>query len=87
LWPLFRAAKPSGLDIYHGVDRPGTCKTESYMEKLNFTRASLSNVGVIMTIMRVPLVELLCQTMMGQIPILEYLLPGARGACGHILSY
>jgi hypothetical protein len=34
------------------------------MEKLAFTYACLSNIKVIMAIMRVPLVELLCQMMM-----------------------
>jgi hypothetical protein len=57
------------------------------MEKLAFTRACLSDVSVIMTIMRVPLIELLCQVVMGWIPALEYLLLGAHGACGHVLSY
>jgi hypothetical protein len=57
-----------------------------YMEKLAFTRTCLSNMRVIMAIMRVPLVELLCQAVMGWIPALEYLPPGACGACGHILS-
>jgi hypothetical protein len=31
-------AKPLGLDIWCGVDRPGTCAIESYMEKLTFIR-------------------------------------------------
>jgi hypothetical protein len=31
-------AKPSGLDILRGVDRSGTYKIESYMEKPAFTR-------------------------------------------------
>jgi hypothetical protein len=79
-------AKPPGLDILCGVDRPGTCKTESYMEKLAFARACLSNIRVIMVITRVPLVELLCQAAMGWIPALEYLLPGTCGPCGHVLS-
>jgi hypothetical protein len=57
------------------------------MEKLAFTRVCLSDVSVIMAIMRIPLVELLYQTVMGWIPALEYLLPGTRGACGHVLSY
>jgi hypothetical protein len=57
------------------------------MEKLAFTRACLSDVSVIMMIMRVPLVKLLCQPVMGWIPALEYLLPGVRGAYGHLLSY
>jgi hypothetical protein len=39
-----------------------------------------------MVIMRVPLVESICQAVMGWIPALEYLLSGARGACGHVLS-
>jgi hypothetical protein len=49
-WPLFGGAKPPGLDISCGVDRPGTCEAESYMEKLVFTRACLSDVRVIMAI-------------------------------------
>jgi hypothetical protein len=57
------------------------------MEKLTFTRACLSDVSVILAIMRIPLVELLCRTVMGWLPALEYLLPGMRGACGHVLSY
>jgi hypothetical protein len=57
------------------------------MEKLAFTRACLSNVSVIMTIMGVPLVKLLCQAAMGWIPALEYLLPGMRWAYGHVLLY
>jgi hypothetical protein len=56
------------------------------MEKLVFTRACLSDVRVIMAIMHVPLVELLCQAIMGWIPTFEYLLPGTCGACGHVLS-
>jgi hypothetical protein len=49
------------------------------MEKPAFTRACLSNVKLIMPIMRVPMVELLCQAVMGWIPALKYLLSGARG--------
>jgi hypothetical protein len=43
----------------------------------------LSDARVIMTIMCVPIVELLCQASMGWIPILKYLL---SGVCGHVLS-
>jgi hypothetical protein len=32
------------------------------------------------------LVESLYQAMMGHIPTLEFLLPSAHGACGHVLS-
>jgi hypothetical protein len=67
-WPLSVGAKPPGLDIWCGVDRPSTCETESYMEKLAFTRACLFDVRVIVVIMHVPLVESLCQTTMGWIP-------------------
>jgi hypothetical protein len=48
------------------------------MEKLAFTRARLSYVRVIITIMRVSLVESLCQTMMGWITALAYMLLGVR---------
>jgi hypothetical protein len=57
------------------------------MEKLTFTRACLSDVSVIMVIIRVTMVELLCQTVMGWIPALDYLLSGVHGGCGHVLSY
>jgi hypothetical protein len=57
------------------------------MDKLAFTRACLSKISVIMAIMRIPLVELLCQAMMGWISALESLLPDAREACGHVLSF
>jgi hypothetical protein len=57
--PFPRGAKPPGLDICCIVDRLGICVTESYMEKLAFTRACLSYIKDIMAIMRVPLVELL----------------------------
>jgi hypothetical protein len=53
-----------------GVDRPGTCETESYIEKLTFIRAFLFDVRVIKAIIRVPLVQLLCQVVMGRIPAL-----------------
>jgi hypothetical protein len=39
-----------------------------------------------MVIMRVSLVESLCEAGIGWIPALEYLFPGACGACGHVLS-
>jgi hypothetical protein len=39
-----------------------------------------------MTIMCIPLIELLCQTAMRWIPTLEYLLLGTLGVYGHVLS-
>jgi hypothetical protein len=51
------------------------------MEKPTFTKVSLSDVRVIMAIMRVHVVELLCQTAMGWIPVLKYFL---LGACGRL---
>jgi hypothetical protein len=44
-----------------------------------FIRVSLSDVRVIMMIMRVLMVKLLCQAVMGRISVLEYLLLDARG--------
>jgi hypothetical protein len=43
------------------------------MEKPTSARANLSNVRVIMAIMRVLVDELICQTVMGRILILECL--------------
>jgi hypothetical protein len=48
------------------------------MEKDAFTKVNLSDVRVIMVIMRVPVVELLCQVAMGWIPVLKYLLSGTQ---------
>jgi hypothetical protein len=42
-------------------------------------RMSLSDIGVIIAIMRVLVVELLCQAVTGWIPTLKCLLPGAHG--------
>jgi hypothetical protein len=49
------------------------------MEKHAFTRACLSNVKVIKTIMRVPVVNWPCQAVKGWIPVLECLLSGVCG--------
>jgi hypothetical protein len=51
------------------------------MEKATFTRVNLSDLRVMMAIMHVFMEELLCPTVMGWIPVLEYLL---LGACGHL---
>jgi hypothetical protein len=48
------------------------------MENLAFTRASLSNVKVIMVIIHVLTMELLCQAVMGWVLVLECLLPGVH---------
>jgi hypothetical protein len=49
------------------------------MEKLTFTMARLFYVRDIMAIMCVSMVESLCQTPMGQILALDYVLSGAHG--------
>jgi hypothetical protein len=49
------------------------------MEKPTFTRANLSDVRMIIAIMRVLMVDLLCQAVTGRIPTLECMLLGARG--------
>jgi hypothetical protein len=57
------------------------------MKKLVFTMSCLPYASVIMAITCVPLIKLLCQAVMGWIFVLEYLLLGMRGSCGHVLSY
>jgi hypothetical protein len=47
-------------------------------------QASLSDVRVIMVVMRVLVVMWLCQAVMGWIPALERLLPGVHGICGYV---
>jgi hypothetical protein len=42
------------------------------MEKPAFTRMNLSSVGVIMALMRVHVVELLCQAVTGWIPVVKH---------------
>jgi hypothetical protein len=49
------------------------------MEKCAFTKACLSHIRVIMMIMRILVVDLLCQMTMGWPSVLEYLLSDARG--------
>jgi hypothetical protein len=49
------------------------------MEKPTYTRTNLSSARVIMTIIYVPVGELLCQTVMERIPVLECPLPGVYG--------
>jgi hypothetical protein len=49
------------------------------MEKATFTRVNLSNVRVIMAIMRFVVEELLCESMMGWILVLKCLLSGVCG--------
>jgi hypothetical protein len=49
------------------------------MAKPTFTRMNLSNVRMIMAIMRVLVEELLCQAVMGQILVLNCPLSGTRG--------
>jgi hypothetical protein len=79
-------AKPPGLGILCGVDRLGTCKTKSYMEKPAFTRHDYPTSELSWLLCMYPLVEWLCQVMMGWISALENLLQGARGSYGHVLS-
>jgi hypothetical protein len=49
------------------------------MEKPTYTRTNLSSARVIMTIIYVLVGELLCQTVMERIPVLECPLPGVHG--------
>jgi hypothetical protein len=80
-------ATPLGLEIMRGVDRPVTCQTKSYVEKHAFTmglliRCQSYHGDYACTLGRV--------TMLGgdgTDSCIEYLLPGMRGASGHVLSY
>jgi hypothetical protein len=56
------------------------------MEKLVFTRMNLSDVRVIITITRVPVKDLLCQTVMGRILVLECHCQKCVDACHYGLS-
>jgi hypothetical protein len=49
------------------------------MENPVFTRESLFDIRVIMTIVHVLVVELLCQAVTGWVLVLECLLPDTRG--------
>jgi hypothetical protein len=83
---FLRGAKPPWLDIYHSVDRLGPWWTDFFVEKPALIGAHSFNVRVIVVIMRVLIVERLCQSLMGHIAVLECLLP--RGAwVSAVLSY
>jgi hypothetical protein len=56
------------------------------MDNSTFLGASLSDVKVIMTIMHILIVKLLCQMVMGWIPVLECPLPGTHGRLGLCLN-
>jgi hypothetical protein len=60
--------KPPGLDIIHGIYHLVTCKTESTWRSPPLQTACLSDIRAIMVIMRVPMVESLCQATMGRMP-------------------
>jgi hypothetical protein len=76
---LSRGAKLPGWAIFLGVGRTGPCWTRCPMEKPTFTRESISDVRMIMVIMRVLEEELLCQVAIGWIPVLECMLSSAHG--------
>jgi hypothetical protein len=57
---ILGGAKPPGRTVCRDVDRLSPRWTGSCMEKPAFTRVNLSDVRVIMAIMRVPVLELLC---------------------------
>jgi hypothetical protein len=55
------------------------------MDNSTFLGASLSDVKVIMTIMHILIVKLLCQMVMGWIPVLECPLPGTPGVMSQLV--
>jgi hypothetical protein len=70
---------PLGRAIYLSVDHLDPWWTRSFTDNPTFTRVSLSDVRVIMMILHVLMEELLCQVMMGWVPVLVWLLLGACG--------
>jgi hypothetical protein len=79
--------RPSGWVFYFGVDRPGPRWTGSFMENPTLIGVSLSDGRVIIVIMHVLVVELLCQVVMGWIPVLECLSQARVGAYTYGLSW
>jgi hypothetical protein len=65
--------------INFSVDHSGPWWTGSFIENPALIERSLSDVRMIMTIMRVFMVELLCQAVTERISVLEYLLPVIHG--------
>jgi hypothetical protein len=57
------------------------------MEKSAFTRIDLTDVRVIMVIMRVPVKELLCQAVTGWIPVLKCIMSGAPVAMSYHVNH
>jgi hypothetical protein len=78
--------KPLGWVICPCVDRLNPWWIGTLMEKLTFTRVNLSNIRVIMVIMRVLVEELLCQAVMGRFQHLSACCQVRVHACGYVLS-
>jgi hypothetical protein len=76
---LSGGVKPLGRATWRSVDCLGPWWIESLMERPAFARPCLSDVRVIMMIMRAPVVELLCQTAKRRILALKCQLSGAHG--------
>jgi hypothetical protein len=75
----FQGLRPSGQMICFDVDCPSPWWTGSYTENPTLIRASLSDVKVIMMVMRGHVVKLLCEAVMGWVLVLKCLLLGAHG--------
>jgi hypothetical protein len=61
------------------VDYLGTCIIDFYIGCMAFTRVCLPHIGIVMMCMHVFLVKLPFQTVMGRVPILEYMLSSVCG--------
>jgi hypothetical protein len=78
---LLGDAKPPGLNICGCIDRLDTYVIEFHKEHITFSRMCLHYVRIITVCLRVSLVELPFQIVMGRIPALECMLSGAHGLC------
>jgi hypothetical protein len=82
---LFGRCEAPGLAIRLSVDRPGSWWTGCLTEKHGFTRVNLSDARLIMAIMNVLTEESISQSVIRQIPLLEFVF--ARRAWAYVVMY
>jgi hypothetical protein len=80
--PSWEGARPYGTSNPLWCGPPGSLVDWFFMGRPAFFEGSLSDVRMIMAIWHVPMVELICQVVMGLVPVLECLLSGTRGRLG-----
>jgi hypothetical protein len=71
--------QPPVLDVCGGIDCLGSCIIDLYIEHMDFTMVCFPYVGIIIVHTCVSLAKLPLQTVIGWVPVLKYMLSGARG--------